>query len=61
MTLLGAFGILLGLLGWRFAFVERTRIRIGVFAVAFILHAAAAVFYYNYSITVGADASRRSR
>lgn len=55
MTLVGIFGILLGLLAWPFACVERTRTRVTVFALLFLAHVASAVVYYLYVQTAAAD------
>lgn len=51
MTLLGIFGLLLGLLTFRFAIIARTRTRITVFALAYLMHVLVTVFFYNYALT----------
>jgi hypothetical protein len=55
VTIVGLVGILLGLLAWPFAFVERTRLRVSVFALAFLVHVASAIVYYLYVQTASAD------
>jgi hypothetical protein len=57
MTLLGIIGILLGLLALPFAFVDRSRLRIGVFGLAFVAHIASGIVYYQYIQTNASDAS----
>lgn len=57
MSLLGALGILLGLLAWPFAFIERTRGRAAVFAFAFLAHVLSAIVFFVYSQTNASDAS----
>ena len=57
MTFVGIFGILLGLLAWPFAFVERTRLRITIFFLAYVLHVACAFVYHQYALTNITDAS----
>ena len=49
MTLLGFVGILLGLLGARFACIEWTRLRIGVFAFTYLFHLVTTFAYYRFS------------
>jgi hypothetical protein len=55
MSLVGLIGILLGLLAWPFACVQRTPVRVGVFALLFLAHVASAVVYYQYVQTSSAD------
>lgn len=55
MTFLGVVGILLGLLSARFAFVAADRLRVSVFALAYILHIAASVTYYVFVQSRDAD------
>ena len=57
MTLLGVIGILVGLLGARFAFIEWTRLRVAVFSVAYVFHLAATLGYYTFSLNNPTDAS----
>lgn len=57
MTVLGAVGVLLGLLGARFAFIEWTRTRVAVFGVTYLLHLAATFGYYTFSVNNPTDAS----
>jgi hypothetical protein len=47
MTGVGIFGLLLGLASAFFAFVQLTRVRLVVFSAAYLMHVAAAVFYYQ--------------
>jgi hypothetical protein len=55
ITGVGIFGLLLGLLSFMFATRQRTRLRIGVFAVLYVLHVSAAVAYYQLVQTSVAD------
>jgi hypothetical protein len=55
MTAVGFVGLLLGLLAWQVAFVNRTRTRVGVFLLAFVFHAAAAFVYHEWVQTNTAD------
>lgn len=55
MSLVGLLGILLGLLAWPFAFVNRTPPRVAVFALLFLAHVASAIVYYGYVQTSSAD------
>lgn len=55
MTAVGWFGILLGLLGFKFAMVRPTRQRVYVFAAAYVLHVAAAGYFYVYAQTAVTD------
>ena len=57
MTLVGVIGILLGLLAWPFAFVDRSRARAAVFALAYLAHTLSAVVYFLYTQTNASDAS----
>lgn len=57
MTLLGVAGILLGLLAWPYAMLDRTRLRVAVFVFAYLAHIGTAVIYYYYSLTNLADAT----
>ena len=43
MTLMGLLGVILALLAWQVAFVEKTRTRIAVFFLAFLFHIGTAV------------------
>jgi hypothetical protein len=56
MTFLGVFGILLGLLGARFAFIQRTRLRVSFFAANYVFHLIATFAYYIFSINNVTDA-----
>ena len=56
MTLMGLLGVILALLAWQVAFVEKTRTRIAVFFLAFLFHIGTAVVYYFWSQTTSADA-----
>lgn len=49
MTAVGIIGALLGLLAWPVAVIERTRLRIVIFALAFLVHAGCGVVFYIYS------------
>ena len=53
---MGLLGVILALLAWQVAFVEKTRPRIAVFFVAFLLHIGTAIVYYFWSQTTSADA-----
>ena len=55
MTFLGVAGILLGLLAWPYAIVDRTRLRVAIFVLAYLAHIGTAVVYYYYSLTNLAD------
>ena len=55
MTFVGFIGVLIGLLAWRFAFIDRSRTRIAVFLLVFGLHIATAVVYYFWVQTTSAD------
>jgi hypothetical protein len=56
MTFLGVVGILIGLIAVRFAFIEATRLRVTVFAIAYLLHLAATYAYYQFSLSNLTDA-----
>jgi hypothetical protein len=47
VTGVGIFGLLLGLLSFFFATKQRTRLRVGVFLLLYLVHIAAAVAYYQ--------------
>jgi hypothetical protein len=55
MSWVGLTGILLSLCAYPFAFVEKTRGRIGIFMLAAIVHVVTAVVYYDYVQTNSAD------
>lgn len=57
MTLLGVVGMLLGLLAWPYAMVERTRLRVAVFVLAYLAHIGTAIVYYFYSLANVTDAT----
>lgn len=57
MTLLGIFGALLGLLALPLAIVARTRLRMSVFFVAYVLHVGCAIVYHQYALNNVTDAS----
>jgi hypothetical protein len=57
VSALGVFGILLGLLAWPFAFIERSRARAALFALAYLTHVLCAIAYWLYSQTNASDAS----
>jgi hypothetical protein len=57
VTLLGVLGILLGLLAWPYAVIDRTRARAVVFALAFLAHALSAIVFWLYTQTNASDAS----
>lgn len=46
MTLLGVFGILLGAMAWLVAFIKPTKLRVSVFALAYVLHVGTSLVYY---------------
>jgi hypothetical protein len=49
MTFLGVIGILIGLIAIRWAYIEPTRLRFSVFAIAYVFHLLATVAYYEFS------------
>jgi hypothetical protein len=57
MTFLGVFGALLGLLAYRFAVIDRTRGRVAVFVLAYLLHLGTTVAYYLYAQSNVSDAA----
>jgi len=57
MTLLGFIGIILGLVAGRFAFVAVDRLRISMFALAYILHVTASLAFYVFVQTESADSA----
>lgn len=57
MTFLGIFGLLAGLLIWPFAIMHRTRLRISVFALAYVAHAGCGVLFYYYSLANLSDST----
>jgi hypothetical protein len=57
VTIVGVLGILLGLLAWPFAFIERSRKRAVVFFIAYLAHVLSAFVYYLYTQTNASDAS----
>jgi hypothetical protein len=56
VTLVGIFGILLGLLSARYAFIRPTRIRVTVFVIAYLLQLGATFIYYKLVESGGGDA-----
>jgi hypothetical protein len=55
MTFVGILGILLGLLSWPMAYLERSRKRIAVFLLAYLAHVGCAVVYYVWVQSNSAD------
>jgi hypothetical protein len=55
VTLFGIFGIALGLLALRFAFVEPTRGRVAVFCLVFLVHIGSSLIFYVYAQTNVSD------
>lgn len=55
MSWVGLIGIALSLLAYPFAFVEKTRGRIGIFFLAALVHIFTAIVYYDYVQTNSAD------
>jgi len=55
MTALGGIGFLIGLLAWRFAFVNRTRARVGVFMALYVFHLACTAAFFIYAQTNVSD------
>lgn len=55
MTIVGVFGILLGLLGIKFAFIQRTRTRMTVFVLLFLAQVGTGFFYYVFAQTNTTD------
>jgi hypothetical protein len=51
MTLLGVFGILLGLTSFKWAIIDSTRLRVAVFVFAYLLHVAMSLLYFNLAGT----------
>jgi len=57
MTFIGILGMLLGLLALSYAWIERTRVRVAVFAGLFLSHTFCAFVYHSYAVNYGSDAS----
>lgn len=57
MTGVGAFGILLGLASLFFAFAYRSRVRLTIFVLAYLMHIAAAFAYWYIALTGVADSA----
>ena len=57
MTVIGLFGVLLGLLALPFAFVRHRRLQIIVFLALLLVHAASSIAYYWYAESNPADSS----
>jgi hypothetical protein len=57
MSLVGVMGILVGLLAWRIAMIEPTRVRIAVFVLAYLMHVLAGFAFYFYSLTNISDSN----
>ena len=55
MTLFGIVSILAGLLSFKFAMVERTRMRVAMFAILFVIHLVATFVFFAYVQTQGGD------
>jgi len=55
MTGIGIFGLLLGLVGLFFAFRRWTRLKVTVFALAYLMHVGAVVMYYTLVRSGGGD------
>lgn len=55
MSLLGIVSILLGILTFRIAIVEPTRMRISMFAILYVIHLAGTFVYFAYVQTQGGD------
>jgi hypothetical protein len=49
MTFLGVIGIILGLAAYSFAFVEPSRVRVGIFFAAYLVHIATTVLFFAYA------------
>jgi hypothetical protein len=56
MTLVGVFGILFGLSSVLLAFIHATRLRVAVFAGAYLMHVGMAILYYQFVSGSGGDA-----
>lgn len=56
MTLLGLVGVLMGMLFGLFAMIERTRLRVGMFALLYMAHLASTAVYFSYVQSAGGDA-----
>jgi hypothetical protein len=57
MTAVGIIAILLGLLAYPFAIIDRTRLRVTIFALAFLMHLGTTFAYYIYAQTNVSDAA----
>ena len=55
MSLLGIVSILLGALTAKFAMIERTRMRIAMFAILYVVHLVGTFVYFAYVQTEGGD------
>ena len=55
MSLLGIVSILVGLLTAKFAMVERSRLRVFMFALLYVVHLAATFIYFGYVQAEGGD------
>lgn len=56
MSLIGFLGVVLGLMAIPFAMLQKTRSRIAIFILAYLVHITAAVIFYFYVIQQGGDA-----
>jgi len=57
MSLLGIFGLLVGLLAFPVAIIQRTRLRVSIFALAYIAHASCGLLFYYYSLSNLSDST----
>lgn len=57
LSLVGVAGLLLGLVAWKFAFIQKTSGRAAVFIAAYVLHIAASAGYYFWAQSNPADTS----
>lgn len=57
MTFVGVMGILIGLLAWRIAVVEPTRLRVAIFILSYLMHVVAGFAFYLYSLSNISDSN----